>query len=249
MEQNDEEEEQKEEQKTLKKLKLSSEKEEKEEEIPNHFICPITREIMQDPVCIDDGSVYERHAIKKWFTNNETSPLTNLTLEHCQVCTNKALLQEIKASKWSKLLPVIPQVIKDSQHCFTSGQSGLFAVVYYSGAVFIEHATVVFVSNKTIQLNRNQKTRGKGCFVLGTYDYNPEKDCYVHSEDIENCYVFCLKEDYKHYRLIDRLYSLYAELDGKLDFDDYLNDLTIGLDSVIIGLLGYKKNKFLSQLN
>ena len=49
-------------------------------EIPNEFYCPITQDIMIDPVKTVDGHVYERTAIDRWFNYNSTSPLTGLPL-------------------------------------------------------------------------------------------------------------------------------------------------------------------------
>mgnify|MGYP001074139949 CR=1 FL=1 len=48
------------------------------------LICPITLEILQDPVLTQDGHTYERKAIEEWIRKRGTSPLTNqpLSLEH-----------------------------------------------------------------------------------------------------------------------------------------------------------------------
>jgi hypothetical protein len=49
--------------------------------IPDSFYCPITMELMKDPVMAKDGFVYERNAIEMWLQQHKTSPLTNLQLE------------------------------------------------------------------------------------------------------------------------------------------------------------------------
>jgi hypothetical protein len=46
----------------------------------NEFICPITGEIMFDPVVASDGNTYERYAIQKWFETKKTSPITSLPI-------------------------------------------------------------------------------------------------------------------------------------------------------------------------
>ena len=47
-------------------------------DVPPEFECPISQELMDDPVlCIGDGTTYERSTIEGWFSNNDTSPLTN----------------------------------------------------------------------------------------------------------------------------------------------------------------------------
>ena len=45
---------------------------------PNEFECPITHQIMMDPVTADDGHSYEREAIEQWFREHHNrSPITN----------------------------------------------------------------------------------------------------------------------------------------------------------------------------
>ncbi|KAJ9165861.1 hypothetical protein P3X46_020682 [Hevea brasiliensis] len=51
--------------------------------IPHEFLCPITLEIMTDPVIIASG--------QKWFNSNRTCPKTRQTLAHQLVTTNYAL--------------------------------------------------------------------------------------------------------------------------------------------------------------
>jgi len=47
----------------------------------NEFLCPISMEVMEEPVMIEDGTVYDRKSIVEWFRRGKrTSPLTNLPL-------------------------------------------------------------------------------------------------------------------------------------------------------------------------
>lgn len=48
---------------------------------PSAYVCPITADIMRDPVSTIDGYCYEREAIEKWFSCHDTSPMTNLKLK------------------------------------------------------------------------------------------------------------------------------------------------------------------------
>jgi len=41
----------------------------------DEFRCPITYELMMDPVIAMDGNTYEKNAIEKWFKTNNTSPI------------------------------------------------------------------------------------------------------------------------------------------------------------------------------
>eukprot|EP00899_Mesostigma_viride_P007649 jgi/Mesvir1/16886/Mv15767-RA.3 len=48
-------------------------------EPPAHFLCPISYDLMRDPVMlVETGQIYERDAIERWFARgNTTDPLTN----------------------------------------------------------------------------------------------------------------------------------------------------------------------------
>merc|ERR1712187_786193 len=49
---------------------------EDEDDKNGHLFCPITHELMVDPVMLDDGHSYERTAIEEWLKDNDTSPNT-----------------------------------------------------------------------------------------------------------------------------------------------------------------------------
>lgn len=60
--------------------------------IPNEFLCPITLEIMTDPVIVASGQTYERESIQKWLqSNRNTCPKTRQTLGHLSLAPNFAL--------------------------------------------------------------------------------------------------------------------------------------------------------------
>jgi hypothetical protein len=44
------------------------------ESIPDDFICPMSKDIMREPVVTSDGHTYEREYICKWFNMKGTSP-------------------------------------------------------------------------------------------------------------------------------------------------------------------------------
>ncbi|CAM4381110.1 MAG: hypothetical protein LEGION0398_MBIBDBAK_01083 [Legionellaceae bacterium] len=53
--------------------------------IPEDYLCPITHEIMENPVATEDGLIYERKAIELWLSKHNTSPLTGLALNSKQL--------------------------------------------------------------------------------------------------------------------------------------------------------------------
>jgi len=44
--------------------------------VPDEYLCPITCEVMEDPVMAEDGQTYEREAIATWVASAGTSPMT-----------------------------------------------------------------------------------------------------------------------------------------------------------------------------
>ncbi|KAL9244080.1 hypothetical protein vseg_017890 [Gypsophila vaccaria] len=61
-------------------------------DIPQEFLCPITLEIMTDPVIVATGQTYERESIQKWLdSNHRTCPKTGQTLAHLSLAPNYAL--------------------------------------------------------------------------------------------------------------------------------------------------------------
>ena len=61
---------------------------------PSAYICPITADVMRDPVSTIDGYCYEREAIEKWFSCHDTSPMTNLALK------SKSLTPQVPPSRY-----------------------------------------------------------------------------------------------------------------------------------------------------
>ncbi|XP_075036917.1 WD repeat, SAM and U-box domain-containing protein 1 [Mixophyes fleayi] len=73
-------------------------------DVPEEFLCPITWEIMRDPVMASDGYSYERKAIENWIsTEKRTSPMTNLPLENLLLTPNRTL--KMALNRWLDTRP------------------------------------------------------------------------------------------------------------------------------------------------
>ena len=64
-----------------------------------HFICPISLEVMEDPVITADGSSYERASIEVWFKKTDRDPLTNEIVTSKVLIPNKTLKSAIQATR------------------------------------------------------------------------------------------------------------------------------------------------------
>jgi ribosome biogenesis GTPase A len=71
-----------------------------DEHIPNECFCPITQEIMENPVIAQDGHTYESSAIKRWLDmGKRTSPKTGARLLSTELTPNytlRSLIQDLK---------------------------------------------------------------------------------------------------------------------------------------------------------
>jgi len=72
-------------------------KESKSVDIPSEFLCPISNEVMKDPVIACDGHTYERSEIENYLKQHNKSPLTGEAAEHSFVFPNKAMKKQIEA--------------------------------------------------------------------------------------------------------------------------------------------------------
>ncbi|UPQ99934.1 U-box domain-containing protein [Chloropicon primus] len=61
-------------------------------DLPKEFFCPITHDLMKDPVVLSDGHTYERKAIEKWIKlGKTTSPMTGVPLQNMSLTPNFTL--------------------------------------------------------------------------------------------------------------------------------------------------------------
>lgn len=64
---------------------------------PDEYLCPITKEIMTDPVVAADGQTYQRQSILEWFSRgNRRSPLSGTILSDIKVFDNITLKKIIR---------------------------------------------------------------------------------------------------------------------------------------------------------
>ncbi|CAA7025612.1 unnamed protein product [Microthlaspi erraticum] len=92
---------------------MGTSEEEEEITIPSQFQCPISYELMKDPVIIASGITYDRESIDTWFeSGNRTCPVTNTVLTTSEQIPNHAIRRMIQgwcvANKGSSSLDRIP---------------------------------------------------------------------------------------------------------------------------------------------
>ncbi|KAK1389714.1 RING-type E3 ubiquitin transferase [Heracleum sosnowskyi] len=68
-------------------------------QVPTYFLCPISLEIMKDPVILSTGITYDRICIEKWILSrkNNTCPVTKQLLTDIELTPNHTLRRLIQA--------------------------------------------------------------------------------------------------------------------------------------------------------
>lgn len=64
-------------------------------DIPELYLCPITQDVMEDPVMAADGFTYERKAIMEWLRHHRRSPMTNERMAEIVLIANHGLKSAI----------------------------------------------------------------------------------------------------------------------------------------------------------
>ncbi|KAL8193973.1 hypothetical protein R6Q57_026215 [Mikania cordata] len=65
--------------------------------IPTHFRCPISLDLMKDPVTLSTGITYDRESIEKWIRDgNQTCPVTNQVLSNFEQIPNHMIRRMIQ---------------------------------------------------------------------------------------------------------------------------------------------------------
>ncbi|CAI5979862.1 unnamed protein product [Closterium sp. NIES-65] len=78
----------------------SAEERRRKKRIDSQFICPISKEIMKDPVVAADGFTYERQHITTWMGSSSLSPATGQPLPHTCLTPNNVLKNLIASHKF-----------------------------------------------------------------------------------------------------------------------------------------------------
>ena len=98
-------------------------------DVPPSFICPISLEVMTDPVTAADGHSYEHSEIKRWLQNSDLSPQTGALLPNKQLTRSHALrnaIEEFQAGQKKRA-----QQIQKLQQRVPASHSGV-KVIYWA---------------------------------------------------------------------------------------------------------------------
>ncbi|GLU17862.1 hypothetical protein SLE2022_342120 [Rubroshorea leprosula] len=123
----------------------------KDVNIPADFRCPITLELMQDPVVVATGQTYDRESIKHWIeSGHNTCPKTGQTLAHTSLIPNGALRNLIAIWCRQQKIPFETAADDEKPNCFKVNKA----------AVEATKMTVSFLVNKLSTSEPMEVTNG-----------------------------------------------------------------------------------------
>lgn len=73
--------------------------------VPPAFLCPLSLEIMYDPVCDEQGNSFERRPLMKWLRERKISPISRKPLTEASVIPNNALrdvIRGVMGTEWAR---------------------------------------------------------------------------------------------------------------------------------------------------
>ncbi|KAI4356133.1 hypothetical protein L6164_000180 [Bauhinia variegata] len=107
--------------------------------IPADFRCPITLELVRDPVVVATGQTYDRESIKMWIeSGHNTCPKTGQTLAHTDLIPNRSLKNLI--AMWCREQKIPFET--------TSGNEKVSGVITNRAALEATRMTASFLVNK-----------------------------------------------------------------------------------------------------
>ncbi|XP_074293974.1 E3 ubiquitin-protein ligase PUB23-like [Silene latifolia] len=123
-------------------------------EIPTHFLCPISLQLMKDPVTIVTGITYDRDSIEKWFytCKNTTCPVTKLGLISQPLDDNNHQNLTINSDRFCiKVSPYYPTLMITPNHtlrrliqswCTLHASDGVERIPTPKQPIIVNHAYV-----------------------------------------------------------------------------------------------------------
>lgn len=164
--------------------------------ISSQLKCPISGELVVDPVTTIDGQLYERSCIERWLANHDTSPSTGLRLESkklvpCHVARSSVpalvdteVLQLEERREWfvKRGLSLKANDAGAAKQCFENAiRLGDAKAKYHLGCMLIDEAATAGVlearqhkGSTAAQMKASGRTaseaRAAGCSGLELYD-------------------------------------------------------------------------------
>ena len=112
-------------------------------EIPDTFVCPLTMDLMRDPLYSKYGHHFERNAILQWLAKENTCPITRQPLFPSMLIPDNSLQVKMKAWKIARggaeLFPEEDDEIFQPSVTFLSSE-GQSPLVMASAVLGNEHA-------------------------------------------------------------------------------------------------------------
>ena len=125
--------------------------------IPTDFRCPITLDLMTDPVVVATGQTYDRTSVTQWIeSGHNTCPKTGQTLAHTNLIPNRALKSLIAMWCREHRIPYAAADGSDGQTCAASNKAALEAT----------KMTVSFLLGKLVSSSQSIETVNRIVYEL-----------------------------------------------------------------------------------
>ena len=150
--------------------------------IPQHLICPITHDILVDPVIAKDGYTYSRKEIEKWINVKGTSPITRIPLNLNDLIPNRALSDEIEKLS-EEMRNKINQVVKLNKKTdnYQSVEKQILKLNYFENEIKSNKIDYILEI-----INNNKKKERKGLDVVIVKDVSGSMGCNLNDNSTDD---------------------------------------------------------------
>lgn len=158
---------------------------------PNEYYCPITQELMVDPVIASDGHTYEKTAIKRWLEqggDKPKSPMTNVRFESLILTSNHALRSAISQFNQNKKDIIQKNVLKKSEQ-FIKAENPLEKAEILMDKGGLQYRRGLFENAQTEFLAA--QTLLKGMMEDNVFEQGMDVEFYINKLNVRYCVFLC----------------------------------------------------------
>ncbi|KAL9643465.1 hypothetical protein ABK040_010080 [Willaertia magna] len=158
------------------------------------------KQLIENPVIIETGQIYERNYIEKWFEQNNTCPNTGLQLETKFIVEDNGFLHEIeklieKVYVWYKyrnLIPICKELTDELLDLFNKDSDNVFYDTSKSKLILLKIYILLRINYKEEQILDEYLNLPKDIFLLPMFFEKFEK-IFTKKDNLQKYYEHLLQ--------------------------------------------------------
>jgi Mg-chelatase subunit ChlD len=154
----------------------------------SEYLCPITKDIMSNPVSDENGHTFDKHAIEQWMAKNSTSPMTNKKYKSKKLKPNwsmKSLIESLSDVDRHNIINNISNISKKRQKVNQDDWDIVNDDVVEVNTRSITNGTNGTINNTMFSIKSNKIKNGKAVDLVLLVDRSGSMVTDVSAKDID----------------------------------------------------------------